>query len=919
MKQIRLFIATLLTAILPMTIMAQGTEIKEFMSTFTGNVYGIAHETYSEGTLTTAEGNNWTWNEGGEPKSPVIKMVQNGGLDCLSVKPKTGQFVMSTDFSVPGDIQQIFCTVGGNIGTVILDFGNKSFQYGLNYSDDGMHSMSFSYDETMQVQSTNINQAVKMIFLPKDESADATMYIRYVSISTKVSTIDDNDIVSTFGQNEGDANTLLADDGIHHWSVTPPTDGTELEKYNTQWNDERCTYLRTSGGTSSYPKLKLQSDFRVEGKLKKVIVKAGGNIRFISYTSPFGDWYESEIAESNIPYFKEFTLDFGNGLEVDGSFSFDFYAGRNTFLKSITLVMEGGAVEFSGLTSTFSEWEPWDVTESAVIGLMKSKESTPWVAYVYDASAYIGKTTYTGVPTALTADGGTSNSNECIVIGDYSNQRAVGFELMSQFPITGHVKKVVVRAAGQLSHLASVCHESSNGGSEQYAEQMVNVQDGFYDVELFYDGVTEYEDAVIRIFFDGYEPIFLQSITIVQDEDANSGLPHGKCGDNLEYALTELPYTLWIWNPETGQPIQKPALKLTITGTGDMYDYDDWQNMAPWRGDYREQIGEIELPEGLTRVGTEAFDACYNAHINSLPSTIQSIGSYAFWSLSYWPSEDLHLPDGLTSIEYSAFRYCSGIKNLYLPASLTYIGDAAICGITDLENYYVDEANPYFKIDNEAVIEIAKNKLVAATKNTVIPDYIEEIGSFAFYYSGAEEIPIPESVVTIGSYAFSYSQITKLVIPDKVTKIGYYAFYACKKLETVIIGKGVTKIESCPFYTSNNVSDVFCFANPDELSWTSSSNEEKSFKPSKETKMHVYSADLEKWETNFSFLNVTFVGDLEDWEDGIKPIEMEDGRWKMDDGIYDLSGRKLPLKGAGGSVQLPKGIYIQNGKKFLVK
>ena len=394
----------------------------------------------------------------------------------------------------------------------------------------------------------------------------------------------------------------------------------------------------------------------------------------------------------------------------------------------------------------------------------------------------------------------------------------------------------------------------------------------------------------------------------MQDEGADSGLPHGKCGDNLEFALTELPYTVWVWDQTLGQSLEKYALKLTITGTGDMYDYDDWDNKAPWRGDYCEQIGEIELPEGMTRVGSEAFDACNNAHVVNLPSTIQSIGAYAFFNISHWPSEDLHLPDGLYSIEYNAFRYCGGIKNLYLPANLAYMGDGAISGISSVEHFYVDKANPYFKVVNNAIVEIAKNKLVAATKETHIPSYIEEIGASAFYYLYIEDITIPENVVTIGSQAFGWTKIQNLVIPNSVNTIRYYAFYGCRNLQTVVIGKGLTTMGDNVFYYSNNITDVFCFANPDALTWTSGSNEDRAFMADKATKMHVYAADLAKYEEKFSFLNVTFVGDLEDWEDGIEEVrgKTEDGRW------YDLSGKPV-------TKPRQNGIYIHNGKKILVK
>lgn len=78
MKQMRLLIVTLFAAVLPMELLG-GTITKEINSSFTGNVYGIATETYSEGTLTTSEGNTWTWKEGGENVSPIIQMTEMDG------------------------------------------------------------------------------------------------------------------------------------------------------------------------------------------------------------------------------------------------------------------------------------------------------------------------------------------------------------------------------------------------------------------------------------------------------------------------------------------------------------------------------------------------------------------------------------------------------------------------------------------------------------------------------------------------------------------------------------------------------------------------------------------------------------------------------------------------------------------------
>ena len=47
--------------------------------------------------------------------------------------------------------------------------------------------------------------------------------------------------------------------------------------------------------------------------------------------------------------------------------------------------------------------------------------------------------------------------------------------------------------------------------------------------------------------------------------------------------------------------------------------------------------------------------------------------------------------------------------------------------------------------------------------------------------------------------------------------------------------------------------------------------------------------------------------------------EIKNEELKIKNATYDLSGRALPLNGAGGSGQLSKGIYIQGGKKVIIK
>ena len=46
--------------------------------------------------------------------------------------------------------------------------------------------------------------------------------------------------------------------------------------------------------------------------------------------------------------------------------------------------------------------------------------------------------------------------------------------------------------------------------------------------------------------------------------------------------------------------------KLTISGTGDMGDYTDYESTMPWR-DIHDQITSVEIGSGVTSIGNNAF------------------------------------------------------------------------------------------------------------------------------------------------------------------------------------------------------------------------------------------------------------------------------------------------------------------------
>lgn len=111
---------------------------------------------------------------------------------------------------------------------------------------------------------------------------------------------------------------------------------------------------------------------------------------------------------------------------------------------------------------------------------------------------------------------------------------------------------------------------------------------------------------------------------------------------------------------------------------------------------YIDEDLETYLEKGHPYIGINAGIQYFlnNQKITSLdiPSGVTSIGSYAFASCK--ELEDLHIPSSVTSIGTSAFSGCSGLTSLVIPSSVTLIGNSAFQSCKNLSSVYVSRNTP---------------------------------------------------------------------------------------------------------------------------------------------------------------------------------------------------------------------------------
>ena len=253
---------------------------------------------------------------------------------------------------------------------------------------------------------------------------------------------------------------------------------------------------------------------------------------------------------------------------------------------------------------------------------------------------------------------------------------------------------------------------------------------------------------------------------------------------------------------------------------------------------YCSSLESVVIGDSVTSIGSEAFSdtAYYNNennwvdgvlyignHLIDARQTISgeyvikdgtiTIADYAFYDCS--SLESVTIPDSVTSIGDWAFYDCYRLTSVTIPDSVTSIGEAAFA-YCNLDTIVCNSSNYY--VEGGCLIE--GTEVIAGTNNSVIPEGITEVGSYAF--SGRKQlanIVIPDSVTSIGSEAFdSCSSLESVIIPDSITSIGDSAFYYCFSLESVTIPDSVTSIGDSAFWCSN-LTEVYY--NGSEAEWNS--------------------------------------------------------------------------------------------------
>ncbi len=206
------------------------------------------------------------------------------------------------------------------------------------------------------------------------------------------------------------------------------------------------------------------------------------------------------------------------------------------------------------------------------------------------------------------------------------------------------------------------------------------------------------------------------------------------------------------------------------------------------------------IPNGVTSIGEEAFDRCWNLKSITIPNGVVWIGESAFNSCT--ELINITIPDSVESIGYGAFGSCNSLTSITIPDGVEIIDEITFYNCFNLTSISIPDSVTY-------IGKSAFYNCQSLTKIT-LPDGITNIENQAFKgCSNLIDITIPSSIENIDDWVFygCYS-LTSITIPDSVTSIGESAFYCCKSLTSITIPNSVTSIDDEAFEYCDNLKHI---------------------------------------------------------------------------------------------------------------
>ena len=202
-------------------------------------------------------------------------------------------------------------------------------------------------------------------------------------------------------------------------------------------------------------------------------------------------------------------------------------------------------------------------------------------------------------------------------------------------------------------------------------------------------------------------------------------------------------------------------------------------------------ITDVVLPSTLETIDTSFHVPFEECPIESITIYCKNVPNWMFSRIE--TLQKLKIGDGVSSIGTSAFNGCTNLKEVEIGNANLSIGQYTFkdCGIETLSINCPEIGASWFNG-------------FSSLKSVTFGDHVENIGTYAFYGCSIDSITFPGSLKSIGSYAFGYNKLSSLYLPKTITSVHQAAFLGCPLSELHID----TNSDLKDVFTCSDLTDV---------------------------------------------------------------------------------------------------------------
>ena len=308
-------------------------------------------------------------------------------------------------------------------------------------------------------------------------------------------------------------------------------------------------------------------------------------------------------------------------------------------------------------------------------------------------------------------------------------------------------------------------------------------------------------------------------------------------------------------------------------------------------------------------IGESAFSNCYSLKTLSLDNKIKSLGQSAFNGCRNL--KQFVIPDSVTILNSLLLLDCSSLKSIRIHKGVKEI-NKAFNGCFNLSTLIIEDRNTSLKIvsDNNPLFKDCKLDSVYIGGN-IVYETSSDYGYSPFYRNTSlRTVRISNAATTIYDNEFyGCTNLQNVSIGDNVTSIGKWAFSGCSSLKNFTFGSGLQSIGQEAFSDCFNITQISskavvpptCGINAlDDINkWNC-----KLFVP--KANINAYK-QAPQWKEFFFIESTTGITNTVYNKAGLADV-------------YTIDGTKRISKASTDEINaLPKGVYIVNGKKIIIK